>query len=128
LARPSGLANDHIISKIPGAPWTDLTRGDLPFAFLPALRPKPSLIGGHGQGRAQLKDAVVAFGDLRLCAGFIQMQSAPDFGRQRHNAAGLHRVSLNAEVCRSERLSPPVVSGRRDRDDWGLALFAVNPR
>jgi hypothetical protein len=65
-------------------------RVDLSFTFLPALCPKPSLIGGYGQGRAQLKDTVVTFGDLHLCARLIQMQSAPNFGRQCHNAAGLH--------------------------------------
>jgi hypothetical protein len=62
----------------------------LVFTFLPTLRPKPSLIGRHRQGWAQLKDAVVAFCDLHLCARLIQMQPAPDFGGQRYNAAGLH--------------------------------------
>lgn len=62
----------------------------LAFTFLPTVCPKPSLIGRHGQGWAQLEHAIVAFRDLHLCARLIQMQSAPDFGRQRHNAAGLH--------------------------------------
>ena len=71
----------------------DLSCGDmgvnLVFTFLPTLCPKPSLIGRHRQGRAQLKDAVVTFGDLHLSAGLIQMQSTPDIGGQRYNAAGL---------------------------------------
>ncbi len=28
VARPSGPANDHVISQTPGAPWTGLTRND----------------------------------------------------------------------------------------------------
>jgi hypothetical protein len=72
----------------------DLSCGDMRidrvFTFLPTVCPKPSLIGRHGQSWAQLQDAIVAFCDLHLCARLIQVQSAPDFGGQRYNAAGLH--------------------------------------
>ncbi|MCV7052282.1 hypothetical protein H7H82_17050 [Mycobacterium heidelbergense] len=44
---------------------------NLPFTLLPALGPKPTLIGGNRQRWAQLEHTVVALGDLYLCTRFI---------------------------------------------------------
>ncbi len=43
------------------------------FTLLPALGPKPSLIGGDGQRRPELQYAVVALGDLHLRTRLVQM-------------------------------------------------------
>lgn len=64
---------------------------DFLFALLPAILPEPALISGDGQGWPKLQDTILAFGDLNLCAGLIQMQSTPDLGRQRHDTSCLDR-------------------------------------
>jgi len=55
---------------------------DLALTVLPPLRPKPPLTCRYRQRRTQFKDAVLAFGDLDLGAGLIEMQPATNFGRQ----------------------------------------------
>ena len=63
---------------------------DFLFASLPAVLPEPALISGHRQGRPKFQDAVLAFSDLDLRAGLVEMQPTSNVCRQRHDTSGLN--------------------------------------
>src|SRR5699024_3452530 len=62
---------------------------DLALPLLPALSPEPRLIGRHRKCRPQLQDTVLAFSDLQLGAGLIQVHTLPDVRRECNDAAAL---------------------------------------
>jgi hypothetical protein len=57
--------------------------------LLPALGPKPALLGRNRQRCPQFKNPVVTFSDLNLSAGLVEVQSPPNLRRQCHDAARL---------------------------------------
>jgi hypothetical protein len=63
----------------------------LTFPLLPCLGPEPGLVGGDGDGRTNLEDAVVAFCDVDLSAGPVELVLAPQLRWQREQPAGLQR-------------------------------------
>ena len=66
---------------------------DLPLALLPALSPKPRLIGRYRQRRLQLEHPVITLSHLYLHAGLIEVQGPAGFGRQ-----GDHPPLLDRQV------------------------------
>jgi AraC-like DNA-binding protein len=62
---------------------------DLVLALLPAFGPEPALVGRNRQRCPQLKNPVVAFSDLNLGAGLVEVQAPPNVRGQCHDAARL---------------------------------------
>jgi len=75
----------------------DLSGGDVSidfsFPLLPSFGPEPALIGRNWQCGAQLKDTVVALGDLDLGTGFVEVHLSAHLGRKRD-----HPTRLDAHV------------------------------
>lgn len=67
--------------------------------LLPTPTPEPLLVGGHGQRRAKLDDAILTFCDLDLCARFVETHTSPQLGREREKTAPLEaHVRMKAHV------------------------------